>query len=99
MIAGSYLGSWVLAGCMLAISQTMSALTKNQVIALVLAVIVNFLFFLSGVEYVLGFFRMFAPAAVVDMVASFSFWCISAPLPAGCWKCATSSFRFGHFAV
>lgn len=73
VIAGSYLGSWVLAGCMLAISQTMSALTKNQVIALVLAVIVNFLFFLSGVEYVLGFFRMFAPAAVVDMVASFSF--------------------------
>ena len=37
VIAGSYLGSWVLAGCMLAISQTMSALTKNQVIALVLA--------------------------------------------------------------
>lgn len=73
VIAMSYLGSWVLAGCMLAISQTMSALTKNQVIALVLAVIVNFLFFLSGVEYVLGFFRMFAPAAVVDMVASFSF--------------------------
>lgn len=73
VIAVGYLGSWVLAGCMLAISQTMSALTKNQVIALVLAVIVNFLFFLSGVEYVLGFFRLFAPASVVDMVASFSF--------------------------
>ncbi len=73
VIAVGYLGSWVLAGCMLAISQTMSALTKNQVIALVLAVIANFLFFLSGVEYVLGFFRLFAPAAVVDMVASFSF--------------------------
>ena len=69
----SYFGSWVLAGCMLAISQTMSALTKNQVIALVLSVIVNFLFFLSGVEYVLGFFRMFAPVFIVDMVASFSF--------------------------
>lgn len=69
----SYVGSFVLAGCMIAISQTMSALTKNQVIALVLAVVANFLFFLSGVEYVLGFFRLFAPAAVVDMVASFSF--------------------------
>ena len=69
----SYVGSWILAGCMIAISQTMSALTKNQVISLVLAFIVNFLFFLSGVEYVLGFFRLFAPAAVVDMVASFSF--------------------------
>lgn len=73
VIAVSYIGSWILAGCMLAISQTMSAMTKNQVIALVLAVIVNFLFFLSGVEYVLGFFRLFAPAVVVDMVASFSF--------------------------
>ncbi len=69
----SYLGSFMLSGCMLAISQTMSALTKNQVIALVLAVVANFLFFLSGVEYVLGFFRMFAPAVIVDTVASFSF--------------------------
>ncbi len=73
VIALGYVGSWVLAGCMLAISQTMSALTRNQVIALVLAVVVNFLFFLSGVEYVLGFFRLFAPTAVVDMIASFSF--------------------------
>lgn len=69
----SYIGSWILAGCMLAISQTMSALTKNQVIALVLSVIANFLFFLSGVEYVLGFFRLFSPEMVIDMIASFSF--------------------------
>ena len=73
VILVSYLGSLILSGCMLAISQTMSALTKNQVVALVLSVVANFLFFLSGVEYVLGFFRMFAPAAIVDMVASFSF--------------------------
>ncbi len=73
VIAISYLASWILAGCMLAIAQTMSALTKNQVIALVLAVIVNLLFFLSGLEYVLAFFRLFAPAALVDMIASFSF--------------------------
>ena len=48
----SYFGSWLLAGCMLAISQTMSALTKNQVVALVLSVVANFLFFVSGIEYV-----------------------------------------------
>lgn len=69
----SYFGSWLLAGCMLAISQTMSALTKNQVVALVMSVVANFLFFVSGIEYVLGFFRLVAPAFVVDMVASFSF--------------------------
>ena len=73
VILVSYLGSLILSGCMLAISQTMSALTKNQVVALVLSVVANFLFFLSGVEYVLGFFRMFAPAVIVDTVASFSF--------------------------
>ncbi len=69
----SYLGSFVLACAMLAISETMSALTKNQIISLVLAVVVNLLFFLSGIEYVLAFFRLFAPAPLVDLVASFSF--------------------------
>lgn len=69
----SYIGSFLLAGCMLAISQTMSALTKNQVIALVLAVITNLLFFLSGIEYVLGTIRNIAPLSIVDMIASFSF--------------------------
>ena len=58
---------------MLAISQTMSALTKNQVIALVLSVIANLLFFLSGVEYVLSFFRAFASQTFIEMIASFSF--------------------------
>ena len=73
VIFGSYLGSFLLAGCMLAISQTMSALTKNQVIALVLSVLVNLLFFLSGLEFVLSFFRSFAPLAIIEMIASFSF--------------------------
>ena len=69
----SYFGSLTLAGCMLAISQTMSSLTKNQVIALVLAVIANLLFFLSSLEYVLSLFRLFFPLSIVDMIASFSF--------------------------
>ena len=69
----SYLGSLTLAACMLAISQTMSALTKNQVIALVLAVIANLIFFLSGMEYVLSLFRLFMPLFIVDLIASFSF--------------------------
>lgn len=73
VIALSYAGSFLLAGCMLAVSQTMSALTKNQVIALVLAVITNLVFFLSSLEYVLSFFRLFMPLSIVDLVASFSF--------------------------
>lgn len=73
VIAVSYAGSFVLAGCMLAISQTMSALTKNQVIALVLSVAANLMFFWSGVEFILSFFRLFLPDYMIDAIASFSF--------------------------
>ena len=73
VIALGYVASFVLAGCMLSISETMSALTKNQVIALVLAVIANLLFFWSGIEYVLSFFRLFLPDSIIDVIASFSF--------------------------
>ncbi len=73
VIALSYLGSFMLAGAMLSIAQTMSALTKNQVIALVLAVIANLLFFFFGMEFVLMFFRLFLPDYIVDTIASFSF--------------------------
>lgn len=73
VIFGSYLGSFVLAGAMLAVGQTMSALTKNQVIALVLAVAANLFFFWSGIEFVLAFFRLFLPDYLIDTIASFSF--------------------------
>ena len=68
-----YCASFILAGCMLSISQIMSALTKNQIIALVLSVIANLMFFWSGIEYVLSFFRLFLPDAIIDVIASFSF--------------------------
>ena len=68
-----YCASFMLAGSMLAVSQIMSALTKNQIIALVLSVIANLVFFWSGIEYVLAFCRMFLPNTLVDVVASFSF--------------------------
>lgn len=73
VILTGYIGSFLLAGCMLAVSQTMSALTKNQVIALVLAVIVNLFFFWSGIEYILSFCRLFLPDSFIDMIASLSF--------------------------
>ena len=69
----SYIGAFLISGAMLAISQTASALSKNQVIALVIAIILNLMFFLSGLEYILGFFRNFAPDYIIEMIASFSF--------------------------
>lgn len=73
IIAASYLGSFLLSGAMLAVAQTMSALTRSQVIALVLSVIANLLFFLSGIEYVLGFFRPLLPHNLVESIAQLSF--------------------------
>ena len=69
----SYFSSFVLAGAMLSISGAMSALTKNQVIALVTAVVANLIFFFSGMEFVLSFFRLFCPDYIIDTIASFSF--------------------------
>lgn len=68
-----YIGGFMLSGCMLAVAQTVSALTKSQVIAVVLAVIANLFFFWSGVEYILSFFRLFLNDTFVDTIASFSF--------------------------
>jgi len=73
IIFNSYLGAVILAGAMLAIAQTASAMTKSQVISLVIAVIFNLLFFLCGLEYVLGFLRGFTSDYFVETFASFSF--------------------------
>ena len=50
-----------------------SALTTNQVTAFVVAVVICFLFTVSGAPLVLEFFAAWAPQAVLDAVASFSF--------------------------
>ncbi|MBQ8464417.1 MAG: Gldg family protein [Alphaproteobacteria bacterium] len=73
IISAGYFGCFILSGAMLAVAQPMSALTKNQVIALVLSVIANLLFFMSGLEYVLAFFRSVLPFNMVENIASLSF--------------------------
>ncbi len=73
VILASYIGSLLMAGGFLAIGSCISALTKNQVIAFVISVVICFLFLLSGFPLVLDFFRGWAPQAVVNAIASFSF--------------------------
>jgi ABC-2 type transport system permease protein len=73
IIVAGYLASLLMAGAFLAISGCLSALTKNQVIAFVVAVVVSFLFTVSGMPLVLDFFSAWAPQALVDTIASFSF--------------------------
>ena len=73
VIAFGYLGSLLMAGGFLAIGSCISALTKNQVIAFVISVVICFLMILSGYAIVLDFFRAWAPQALVDAISSFSF--------------------------
>jgi ABC-2 type transport system permease protein len=73
VIIASYVGSFLMAGAFLAIGSCMSALTKNQVIAFVIAATVCFLFTMSGLDLVLNFFRGWAPEWLVGTIASLSF--------------------------
>ncbi len=73
VILASYIGSLFMAGGFLAIGSCISGLTKNQVIAFVVSVLICFLFMFSGFPLVLDFFQAWAPQAVVNAIASFSF--------------------------
>jgi ABC-2 type transport system permease protein len=73
VILASYIGSLLMAGGYLAIGSAISATTNNQVIAFVVSVAVCFLFTISGVPFVVDFFRGWAPFAVVSAISSFSF--------------------------
>jgi ABC-2 type transport system permease protein len=72
-ILAGYIGSFLMAGAYLAIGSCLSASTKNQVIAFVLAAAICFLFTLGGTNMVLGFASSVLPQSLVDLVASFSF--------------------------
>ena len=73
VVLTGYLGSWLMAGGFLAISACLSAVTRNQVVAFILSVVVCFGFLLSGLPMVLDAFRGWLPQAIVDAIANLSF--------------------------
>jgi len=73
VIVASYIASFLMAGAFLAIGACLSAMTKNQVIAFVVTAAVCFLFTVSGSQIVLGFLKGWAPQALIDTAANFSF--------------------------
>lgn len=73
VVLAGYLGSWLMAGGFLAISACLSAVTRNQVVAFILAVVVCFGFLLSGLPLVLDLFRGWLPQMAVDAIANLSF--------------------------
>jgi ABC-2 type transport system permease protein len=73
VIFAGYLGSWFMAGGFLAIASCMSSVTRNQVVAFILSVVVCFGFLLSGLPMVMNLFSGWAPQALMDAIAGFSF--------------------------
>ncbi|MBD3635077.1 MAG: ABC transporter permease [Methylophaga sp.] len=73
VIFASFLGSLLMAGGFLAIGSCISAITKNQVIAFVISLVISLIFVLAGFGIVIDFFAGWAPQTLVDVISSFSF--------------------------
>lgn len=73
VILAGYAGSLMMSAGYLAIGSCVSATTKSQVVAFVVAAAACFAFTVSGTPLVLAFFSGWAPAAIVEAVAGFSF--------------------------
>ncbi|HEX9397751.1 MAG TPA: ABC transporter permease [Burkholderiales bacterium] len=72
MIFAGYLGSLFLAGAYLAISCMTSAMTRNQVVAFILSVVLCLFLILAGFNPVTDLMVRWASPALVDTVAAFS---------------------------
>jgi ABC-2 type transport system permease protein len=71
-IFAGYVGSFLLAGSYLAITCMTSAMTRNQVVAFILAVVACLFLVLAGFNPVTDLMVRWASPAVVDTVAAFS---------------------------
>jgi gliding motility-associated transport system permease protein len=71
-IVAGYFGSLLLAGAYLAITCLTSAMTRNQVIAFIIAVVICLFLILAGFSPVTDLLVRWASPALVDTVAAFS---------------------------
>lgn len=73
VIIAGYVGSWLMAGGLLAIGSCISACTKNQVIAFIITVVVCFLMMVSGMDIVMEWMPNWFSDSVIESVAALSF--------------------------
>lgn len=72
-VCGGYLGSLLLAGAYLAVGLFTSALSRNQVISFVLAVVLCLILLLAGLPPVTDMLVRWAPAQLINLVSAFGF--------------------------
>lgn len=73
VILASYIGSFLLAGALLAIGACVSALTKNQIIAFVVTAALAFIFIAAGSPAVLGALQGWTSQWLIDGFTQISF--------------------------
>lgn len=73
VILASYAGSFLMGGAFLALSCCISALVASQVTAFVIGVTCGFIMLMTSLDPVLSLIEGWAPAGLVDLVASLSF--------------------------
>lgn len=73
VILAAYLGSWLMAGSYLALGEAISATTSSQTIAFIATAAVGFGLTAAGTPAILEMFLPWAPAGLIDQVASLSF--------------------------
>ena len=72
VVLGGYIGSLLMAGAYLSISSMTSAMTRNQVVSFIIAVVLSLFLILAGWPPVTDLLVQWAPAWFVDGVAAFS---------------------------
>ena len=73
VIVAGYIGSFLMAGAFLAIGTCMSALTKNQVVSFILAVVACAVIERVGLPSTGNYLAGFLPAGLVEAIAGMSF--------------------------
>ncbi len=73
VIIGGYIGSFLLAGIYLSVGMLTSAMTRNQVISFVVAIVILLFLLLAGWPPVTGYLVHWAPLWLVNGVAACSF--------------------------
>jgi ABC-2 type transport system permease protein len=72
-IVAAYLGSFFVAGGFLAVGSFTSTITRNQLIAFLIAALICFLLLMAGYPAITDWFETWAPAWLVQGIASLSF--------------------------
>jgi ABC-2 type transport system permease protein len=73
VLVASYFGAILMAGGFLGVCSFVSALTKNQIIAFVISVLICFVLDLLGASVFTGFLSSYLSVPLVDLVSNFSF--------------------------